>query len=138
MLYFLKRNIVLVIFNGHLFKTIFNFGKNMRLWYFSVVQKKKIRKNHVLSIKSFCQKDSSSTWTWNKYTVIAKVTCHMCHSMGANFCHSNSVTFDAKKVKETLMTWLNWNTITEKKKFVIAKIYMITPSPLVKSQALAS
>ena len=44
----------------------------------------------------------------------------MCHAfkMGANFHQSNSVTFDAKKTKETLMMCLSRNTIIKAKTFV--------------------
>ena len=49
------------------------------------------------------------------------MTCAMCHpNWESKLNHSNSVTFDAKKAKETLMMRLSGNTttITEAKKLI--------------------
>ena len=40
---------------------------------------------------------------------------HVSFKMGTNFRHSNSITFDGKKAKETLMMCLSGNTTTETK-----------------------
>ena len=51
--------------------------------------------------------------------------------MGINFRHSNSVIFYAKNAKETLMTWLSWNAITETKTFVSGKNFVWWTLPLI-------
>ena len=90
MLSFLNRNMVLVTFNGCLFEIEAIFGKIcMSNLFMFIVKQKMVIKNHVLSIESFCQKDS--TWTLNKQVAI---TCLIDMSrvpfkMGAKFQHSN-------------------------------------------------
>ena len=49
---------------------------------------------------------------------MTKVACSCAIQNGSKLCHSNSLTFDAKKAKETVRLWLSGNKITETKAFL--------------------
>ena len=55
---------------------------------------------------------------------------HVPFKMGTKIFHSISFIFDAKKNKETLMTWLGGNTITETKTFVRMEKFAWQKKPL--------
>ena len=61
----------------------------------------------------------------------------MCHSKWEQKSFTVIVISDAKKVKETLMTWLGGNTITETKAFVRLEKFAWQKNPKLNPQALA-
>ena len=81
------------------------------------------KSNFVNSMESFCQKNKSVLGT-NKLQSLR--WCVPCAIQTENkLCHSNSVTFDAKKAKETLMMRLSGSTITTTETTTFARLEKI-------------